>query len=186
MLYDHTRFAGLQVLLQSVISASILIDPIFEYPLEKKVNNFINHNCSHLSATPTLWRKILMTANSNKLYLLQATLGGEIADDKILSAVSKHFPKARIAHIFASTESGVGFSVVDKKAGFPKSYLKNPPLGVDIKIENNKLYVRNKEVNNKYFGSKTAFASNDGWIDTGDSVEIKNDRVFKTFIRFVW
>jgi len=177
MLYDHTRFAGLQVLLQSVISASILIDPIFEYPLEKKVNNFINHNCSHLSATPTLWRKILMTANSNKLNLLQATLGGEIADDKILSAVSKHFPKARIAHIFASTESGVGFSVVDKKAGFPKSYLKNPPLGVDVKVENDRLYVRNKAVQNKYFGSETSFVSSDGWIDTGDSVEIKNDRV---------
>ena len=177
MLYDYTRFAGLQVLLQSVISGSVLIEPIFEYSLEKKIKNFIDNNCTHLSATPTLWRKILMTPDSNQITLLQATLGGEIADDKILSAISKHFPKARIAHIFASTESGVGFSVIDKKAGFPKNYLKNPPLGVDIKIENNKLYIRNKEVNNKYFGSKTAFASNDGWIDTGDSVEIKNDRV---------
>ena len=118
-----------------------------------------------------------MTPNSSKLTLLQATLGGEIADDRILSAVSNHFAKARIAHIFASTESGVGFSVVDKKAGFPKDYLENPPFGVDIKIKNNKLYVRNKEVNNKYLGSEILFASNDGWIDTGDSVEIKNDRV---------
>ncbi len=177
MLYDYTRFAGLQVLLQSVISGSVLIEPIFEYSLEKKIKNFIVNKCTHLSATPTLWRKILMTPDSNQITLLQATLGGEIADDKILSAISKHFPKARIAHIFASTESGVGFSVIDKKAGFPKNYLKNPPLGVDIKIENNKLYIRNKEVNNTYFGSKTDFASNDGWIDTGDSVEIKNDRV---------
>ena len=177
MLYDYTRFAGLQVLLQSIISGSVLIEPIFEYSLEKKIKNFINHNCTHLSATPTLWRKILMTPNSSQINLLQATLGGEIADDRILSAVSKHFPKARIAHIFASTEAGVGFSVIDKKAGFPKNYLKNPPFGIDIKIENNRLYVRNKEVINKYFGSETAFASNDGWIDTGDSVEIKNDRV---------
>ena len=44
-------------------------------------------------------------------------------------------------------------------------------------IKNDKLYVRNKEVNNKYLGSEILFASNDGWIDTGDSVEIKNDRV---------
>ena len=177
MLYDYTRFAGLQVLLQSIISGSVLIEPIFKYSLEKKIKNFIDHNCTHLSATPTLWRKILMTPNSNQINLLQATLGGEIADDKILSAVSKHFPKARIAHIFASTEAGVGFSVIDKKAGFPKNYLKSPPLGIDIKIENNRLYVRNNEVINKYFGSEIAFASNDGWIDTGDSVEVKSDRV---------
>ena len=177
MLYDYTRFAGLQVLLQSVISGSVLIEPIFEYSLEKKIKNFIDHDCTNLSATPTLWRKILMTPNSSQINLLQATLGGEIADDKILSAVSKHFPKARIAHIFASTESGVGFSVIDKKAGFPKSYLKNPPLGINIKIENNRLYIRNKAVDNKYLGSEISFVSNDGWIDTGDSVEIKNDRV---------
>ena len=118
-----------------------------------------------------------MTPNSNEVNLLQATLGGEIADDRILSAVSKHFPKARIAHIFASTEAGVGFSVIDKKAGFPKNYLKNPPHGIDIKIENDKLYIRNKTVHTKYFGSEISFASNDGWIDTGDSVEIKNDRI---------
>ena len=115
MLYDYTRFAGLQVLLQSIISGSVLIEPIFEYSLEKKIKNFIDHNCTHLSATPTLWRKILMTPDSDQINLLQATLGGEIADDKILSAVSKHFPNARIAHIFASTEAGVGFSVIDKK-----------------------------------------------------------------------
>ena len=88
MLYDYTRFAGLQVLLQSIISGSVLIEPIFEYSLEKKIKNFINNNCTHLSATPTLWRKILMTPNSSQINLLQATLGGEIADDRILSAVS--------------------------------------------------------------------------------------------------
>ena len=177
MLYDYTRFAGLQVLLQSIISGSTLIEPFFEYSLDKKIKNFIDHKCTHLSASPTLWRKILMTPNSNQINLLQATLGGEIADDRILSAVSKHFPQARVAHIFASTESGVGFSVVDKKAGFPKNYLKNHPNGIDIKIENDRLFIRNKDVHDKYFGSKTMFASNDGWIDTGDSVEVKNDRV---------
>ena len=118
-----------------------------------------------------------MTPNSNQINLLQATLGGEIADDRILSAVSKHFPQARVAHIFASTESGVGFSVVDKKAGFQKNYLKNHPHGIDIKIVNDRLYIRNKDVHDKYFGSEAMFASNDGWIDTGDSVEVKNDRV---------
>ena len=32
-------------------------------------------------------------------------------------------------------------------------------------------------VYNKYFGSDISFASKEGWVDTGDSVEIKEDRV---------
>ena len=177
MLYDYTRFAGLQVLLQSVISGSKLIVPPFEDSLDKKIKKFIDHDCTHLSATPTLWRKIVMTSKAKQINLLQATLGGEIADDRVLVAIAKLFPKARIVHIFASTEAGVGFSVADKRAGFPLSYLKNPPPGVDIKIKNNKLYIRNKRVYSKYFGSDISFTSKDGWIDTGDSVAIKKDRV---------
>ena len=177
MLYDYTRFAGLQVLLQSLISGSKLIVPPFEDSLDNKIKNFIDHNCTHLSATPTLWRKILMTPKANQINLLQATLGGEIVDDRILSAIAALFPKARIVHIFASTEAGVGFSVSDNRAGFPLNYLKNPPLGVDIKVKNDKLYIRNEHVYNKYFGSDISFASKEGWVDTGDSVEIKKDRV---------
>ena len=177
MLYDYTRFAGLQVLLQSVISGSKLIVPPFEDSLDEKIKKFIDHDCTHLSATPTLWRKIVMTSKAKQINLLQATLGGEIADDRILAATAKLFPKARIVHIFASTEAGVGFSVADNRAGFPLSYLKNPPSGVDIKVKNNKLYVLNKRVYSKYFESDISFASKDGWVDTGDSVEIKKDRV---------
>jgi|TARA_B100001964_G_scaffold191039_1_gene213276 acyl-coenzyme A synthetase/AMP-(fatty) acid ligase len=177
MLYDYTRFAGLQVLLQSVLSGSLLIVPPLEDQLNNKIKIFIEHDCTHLSATPTLWRKIVMMPNADKIRLRQATLGGEIADDRILSTISSFFPQARVVHIFASTEAGVGFSVADKRAGFPLDYLKNPSLGVDIKIKNDKLYIRNKHVHYKYFGSDVAFATKDGWVNTGDTVEIKGDRV---------
>ena len=177
MLYDFARFAGLQVLLQSAASGSKLIAPLYEDSLVNKINSFINYKCTHLSATPTLWRKILMTPNSKEINLLHATLGGEIADDRILSSINFQYPKAKIVHIFASTEAGVGFSVSDKKSGFPKNYLEKSPLGVGIKIKDNKLFIRNEHVHNKYLGNNKSFGSSDGWIDTGDSVHIKNDRV---------
>ena len=66
-----------------------------------------------------------MTPKANHINLLQATLGGEIVDDRILSAITALFPKARIVHIYASTEAGVGFSVSDNRSGFPLNYLKN-------------------------------------------------------------
>ena len=118
-----------------------------------------------------------MTPNSKEINLLHATLGGEIADDRILSSINSQYPKAKIVHIFASTEAGVGFSVSDKKSGFPKNYLEKSPLGVGIKIKDNKLFIRNEHVHNKYLGNNKSFGSSDGWIDTGDSVHIKNDRV---------
>jgi len=118
-----------------------------------------------------------MTSGAENLNLRQVTLGGEIADDRILATIAGFYPHARVVHIFASTEAGVGFSVTDKKSGFPVTYLTDPPTGVDIKVNNGRLYVRNPNVCPHYLGTNDSFVGNDGWVDTGDSVEIKGDRV---------
>lgn len=178
LLYDYTRFAGLQVLLQSILSGSTLIAPALNEPLGNKITSFIINNCTHLSGTPTIWRKLIMTPGSEKLNLQQVTLGGEIADDRILYTIAMAYPQARVIHIFASTEAGVGFSVVDKRAGFPASYLTEPPTTcVGIKVDNGRLYLRNNQVIPHYLGLETSFANDDGWVDTGDTVDIKGDRV---------
>jgi acyl-CoA synthetase (AMP-forming)/AMP-acid ligase II len=177
MLYDHTRFAGLQVLLQSVLSGSTLVSPALSDKLEQKVEKFIRHNCTHLSGTPTLWRKIIMTPGAERLQPQQITLGGEIADDRILATLAAFYPNARLVHIYASTEAGVGFSVADKRSGFPASYLTAPPAGIGIKVENDRLYVRNPHVCPHYLDTPDSFAGEDGWVDTGDVVEVQGDRV---------
>ena len=46
-------------------------------------------------------------------------LSGEIADEAVLDALSALYPRARVAHAYASTEAGVGFEVDDGRAGFP-------------------------------------------------------------------
>ena len=48
--------------------------------------------------------------------------------------LSKRFPEARITHIYASTEAGVGFAVKDQKAGFPASFLADPPPRIQIDV----------------------------------------------------
>lgn len=177
MLYDYTRFAGLQVLLQSVLSGSTLIAPSVTEPLDAKLEFFAKHGCTHLSGTPTMWRRILMAPGAGDLDLKQATLGGEIADDRILAAVSAFYPQARLTHIFASTEAGVGFAVTDRRAGFPVDYLTEPPSGIELAVRNDRLFVRNPHVVPHYLNSATSFGDQDGWIDTGDVVEIIGDRV---------
>lgn len=177
MVYDYTRFAGMQVLLQSVCSGALLLAPNYGMALNDKLMVFSQHGCTHLSATPTFWRKITMIPNSEKLNLKQVTMGGEIADDRILSVVSARYPTSRVAHIFASTEAGVGFSVADGKAGFPESYLSSPPAGVEIRVVEDILHVRNPHVASRYLGEQTVLSQDDGWVDTGDAVSIRDGRV---------
>lgn len=176
MIYDFSRFAGLQVVLQSLLGGACLAVPPFEASLDDKLAFLANEGCTHLSATPTMMRKILMSPAGAGLPLRQITLGGEIADTAILTSLSRAFPEARITHVFASTEAGVGFSVSDKREGFPVSYLSSPPSGIGLRIDEGRLWVRNEHVGAHYLGGQGVL-SRQGWVDTGDLVEADGDRV---------
>ncbi len=176
LLYDYTRFAGLQVVLQSLLSGATLVAPSTDIPLDVRIALLAQAGCTHLSATPTLWRKILMTPGYQALQLRQITLGGEIADDAVIGSLSRAYPDARISHIFASTEAGVGFSVTDRRMGFPASYLTDPPMGIALWVVDDHLHVRNDAVGADYLGGQGAVAQ-DGWVNTGDVVEVTGDRV---------
>ena len=177
LLYDYTRFAGLQVLLQAVLAGSQLIAPPMGASLRTKIIQLAAARCTHLSATPTMWRKIAMTPEARLLPLCQITLGGEIADERILNSLAAMYPSARITHIYASTEAGVGFSVKDRCSGFPASYLGNPPDGVALRIDNGRLFLKNTAVQPNYVGTEIGFGTEDGWIDTGDNVTFDEHRV---------
>jgi acyl-coenzyme A synthetase/AMP-(fatty) acid ligase len=125
-----------------------------------------------------MWRKIAMTPEARLLPLRQITLGGEIADDRILNSLAVLYPSARIIHIYASTEAGVGFSVKDRCSGFPASYLDNPPDGVALRINNGRLFLKNTAVRPNYVGTEIGFGTEDGWIDTGDNVTFDEHRVW--------
>ena len=176
LLYDYSRFAGLQVLLQSILSEIYSVSSGTN-SIKKQIDFLIKNKCTHLSGTPSMWRKILISENFRNLNLIQITLGGEISDEKILATLCKFFPDTRITHIFASTEAGVGFSVSDKKPGFPLDYLKQPPLGIELKIVKGILHIKNKLVRKKYVGLKQSISDKDGWVKTGDIVKVGKDRV---------
>ncbi len=135
LLYDLARFAGLQVFLQAFLSSSPLLFADTAGGLDGQIAALAAAGCTALSATPTLWRKILMSGADRALPLRQVTLGGEIADAAVLAALARAYPEARITHIYASTEAGVGFSVHDRREGFPVDYEIQPPRGIEIKVD---------------------------------------------------
>jgi acyl-CoA synthetase (AMP-forming)/AMP-acid ligase II len=175
LLYDWSRFAGLQVVLQALLSRAVLLAP-GPGTVTEQVAVLAAGGCTHLSATPTVWRKLLMTPQVGQLPLRQITLGGEIADQDVLGSLARRFPGARVTHIFASTEAGAAFSVSDGRPGFPRDYLETPPQGVQLAIREGRLHVRNELVAGEYVDG-ARFRDDDGFVDTGDEVVIDGDRV---------
>ena len=176
--YDMARFAGLQVFLNSLLSGSTLILTQPSDPLGVRFSQLVETGCNALSATPTLWRKILMTPGASRLNLLQITLGGEIVEQTILDALRKHFPDARISHIYASTEAGAAFTVNDGRAGFPQEFLSVPPPGIELRIDpRGFLLVRPQHREQSYLGSPDALFDQEGFLNTGDLVAERDGRI---------
>lgn len=179
LLYDVRRFAGLQVALQALAAHETLLLPDTRWPLPKQLEFLQVTGCNALSATPTLWRKILMTEGGLDLKLQQITLGGEIVDQPILSALKRSYPEARITHIYASTEAGVGFSVKDARSGFPIEFLRNPQNGVELSVSSDgHLLLRATKQGQQYLTPNSVLYDESDWIDTGDLVRQDDDRFY--------
>ena len=177
LMYDLSKYAGLQVYLQSLLGGSCLLIPDQQLSLDKQIAFLAKNKCNALSATPTLWRKILMSPHSRKLALRQITLGGEIVDQSILNALDKHFANAKIAHIYASTEAGVGFSVTDKLAGFPEDFLTDGPQNVSLKVVDNRLFIKSEKTASRQLNNP-GLKDYDDYVDTGDMLSYHNNRYF--------
>ncbi len=168
LLYDPNRMAGIQVLLQALLTGAPLVAPAMDSPLAGRVDVLARSSVTALSATPTMWRLILQLPRSGDLDLQQITLGGEIADQPVLDALRMRYPRARIIHVFASTETGSAFSVTDGLAGFPAAFLGSSSAGIALDVRDSILYVHSPGVEG---------AGVDGFVSTGDVVEVVGDRV---------
>jgi acyl-CoA synthetase (AMP-forming)/AMP-acid ligase II len=97
----------------------------------------------------------------------------------LLDALRRYYPKARLVHLYGSSEVGRCLTVTDGKAGFPARFLHRPSEdGIELKIEDGEIHVRSA---NAMLGSAEAAEtpqSGTGWIATGDLVELVGDRCF--------
>ncbi|HAB36528.1 MAG TPA: hypothetical protein DCE52_00710 [Rhodobacteraceae bacterium] len=177
MIYDVTRFAGIQVLLQAVIGSSGLAVVNDRQDVSTAALQFSKAGVNALSATPTMWRKLVMSGVIDALDLRIITMGGEPADQKILDELIGRFPKAKVTAIYASTEAGVGFSVSDGLAGFPSDYEKGKLRGGNqLRVLDGKLLLRKVTEGGTYVGIDESITDTKGWIDTGDLVEKRGER----------
>jgi acyl-coenzyme A synthetase/AMP-(fatty) acid ligase len=175
--YDIRRYGGLQIFFRAMIGGGSLILSHADEPVADHLARLARHGVTHLSGTPSHWRRALMSPALRSIAPSFVRLSGEIADQAILDSLRSVFPHASIGHAYASTEAGVGFEVNDGRAGFPANLVDVGRGEVDLKIEDGSLRLRSQRTAASYVGQGSAILrDSDGFVDTGDMVELRGDR----------
>jgi acyl-coenzyme A synthetase/AMP-(fatty) acid ligase len=181
--YDIRRYGGLQIYLRAVRSAASLVLSNPSEPLHEFMARAAAAGVTHISGTPTHWRRALMAGPPRNFAPRYVRLSGEIADQAVLDGLRAAFPTATIAHAFASTEVGVAFDVNDGQAGFPAAFIddvhSHAATGIDLKVLDNTLRIRSRRSAVRYLGDASSpIMDSDGFVDTGDLVERLGDRYY--------
>jgi acyl-CoA synthetase (AMP-forming)/AMP-acid ligase II len=177
--YDIRRYGGLQIFLRAVIGGGSMVLSEPGEALADHVARLRAGGVTHISGTPSHWRKLLMSGAASGFWPRYVRLSGEIADQAVLDGLAKAFPQASVGHAYASTEAGVGFSVDDGREGFPASLIGRNCDGVEMKVVDGSLRIRSPRVARAYVGvAAPPLADADGFVDTGDMVELRGDRYY--------
>jgi len=175
--YDVRRYGGLQMLLRALIGGGSMI---LSRP-DESASDFLarlgERGVTHLSATPSHWRKALMSPAIKAVAPRYLRLSGEIADQAVLDNLKATFPGVPVGHAYASTEAGVGFEVNDGLEGFPADFVGRPGA-VEMKVEDGSLRLRSFRTASQYVGAAADLADADGFVDTGDMVELRGERFY--------
>jgi acyl-coenzyme A synthetase/AMP-(fatty) acid ligase len=177
--YDMRRYGGLQIFLRAMLGNSSFILSSADETLNDHLERLAEGGVTHLTGTPSHWRRVLMSASAHKIAPDYVRLSGEIADQSVLDGLRALYPKSRIVHAYASTEAGVGFEVGDEKEGFPASYIGEISGGIEMKVEDGSLRIRSSRAALRYLTEGSArIVQDDGFVDTGDLVELRDSRYF--------
>jgi acyl-coenzyme A synthetase/AMP-(fatty) acid ligase len=178
--YDMRRYGGLHIFLHAALTGTSLVVSSAQESVADFLTRAGAHGVTHISGTPSHWRRALMSPWANRIAPEYIRLSGEIVDQAILNQVRSQYPHARVAHTFASTEAGVGFNVDDGLMGFPADVLDSNPL-IEMKVKDGTLRIRSSRTAFRYLGADSPTLKDaEGFVDTGDTLELRDGRYYFT------
>ncbi len=175
--YDIRRYGGLQVFFRAMLGGGSLVLSSAKEPVADFLARVGGHGVSHISGTPSHWRRALMSPAAAGMAPKYVRLSGEIADQAILDDLRAFYRGASVAHAFASTEAGVAFTVDDGMAGFPATLIGTGPE-VEMKIADGSLRIRSPRTAMRYLGDVGPLRDDDGFVDNGDMIEAREGRYY--------
>ena len=174
--YDIRRYGGLQIYLRALYGGSLVLASAAEATADY-LARAAAAGVTHISGTPSHWRKALISGACGRFSPTYVRLSGEIADQGILDALRAAFPHAVVAHAFASTEAGVGFEVRDGRSGFPASLVGESERGVELDVSRGTLRIRSPGNALAYLGpGAPPLKDAEGFVDLGDRLELREGR----------
>jgi acyl-coenzyme A synthetase/AMP-(fatty) acid ligase len=174
--YDIRRYGGLQIFLRAVISGTSLVLSSAQESTSDFLARAGANGVTHISGTPSHWRRALMSPSAHLISPENVRLSGESADQAILNSLRDLYPQAQLVHAFASTEAGVAFEVRDGLSGFPAEFLSGTP-GVEMSVTEGTLRIRSDRTASRYLGEQAPqLKGADAFVDTGDLVELRDGR----------
>jgi acyl-CoA synthetase (AMP-forming)/AMP-acid ligase II len=175
--YDIRRYGGLQIFLRAILSGGSMVLSEPDETVAQHLARLAARGVTHISGTPSHWRKALMSASIASFSPRYVRLSGEIADQAVLDGLQRAFPSASIGHAYASTEAGVGFAVNDGLEGFPAGMVGRSDSGVEMIVRDGTLWIRSTRTAHAYVGKDAAALRDaEGFVDTGDMVELRGER----------
>jgi acyl-coenzyme A synthetase/AMP-(fatty) acid ligase len=176
--YDVRRYGGLQILLRALLGGGSLVLSSAREPVGDFLVRAGTCGITHISGTPSHWRRALMSPAVQRMAPRYVRLSGEVADQPVLDQLRQAYPNAEVAHAFASTEAGVAFDVRDGLAGFPAAYIDQVGGKAEMRVVDGTLRIRSSRTAQRYLGDAPRLGDAQGFVDTGDMVERRGERYY--------
>jgi acyl-coenzyme A synthetase/AMP-(fatty) acid ligase len=177
--YDIRRYGGLQIFLRAVMCGDSLALSRAGEPLSDQLRRLGERGVTHMSGTPSHWRRALMAPEFYAFRPRYVRLSGEIADQAVLDGLRAAFPEAAIVHAYASTEAGVAFEVADGREGFPADLVDEKSGDVEMEVADGALRIRSGRTATRYIGRDAPELKDErGFVVTSDMVVRRGDRLF--------
>ncbi len=173
--YDVRRYGGMQILLRALVGGGSMVLSQAGEAAAAFLGRAGAGGVTHMSGTPSHWRRALMSSAADQISPRYVRLSGEIADQAILNNLAAAFPAAGVAHAFASTEAGVAFEIGDGLAGFPAALIGRPGSKAELRVKNGSLHIRSARTASRYLGGGD-LKDAEGFVDTGDMVVLRGGR----------
>lgn len=173
LLFDH--IGGLNTLFHTLFNKGVVIAP-----KERSISHILDicnkYNVEAMPTTPTFLRMLLMSGEIPEKFpesVKIVTYGTERMDQPTLDALCDILPNVDFRQTFGMSELGI---LRVKSESRNSLYMKIGGEGVEYKVTDNILYIRSKTRMIGYLNADSPF-DEDGWYNTKDIVEVKNDMI---------
>lgn len=171
LLFDH--IGGINSMLNALVNGNTLVLPALK-DIVSIAHNIENSKVNVLITSPSFLNLILISEVYNKYdlsSLKHINYGSEIMPEHVLIKLSEIFPSIKFSQSYGMSELGV---VKTKTKNNTSLAIKIDENSSNYRIVDGKLEIRTNTTMLGYLNAKNPFTL-DGWVKTGDMVQIEED-----------